>query len=517
MGRRIFKPIAIALLTLAAIASSADYRRTVGVRPMGMGGAFASLADDPVGLFWNPSGIADLKLKSFAYDLSQGAFALACPLGSIGVLGLGVMDMHYEDRFLIDSPYNPFGTFLTGDNQLSLALARRFESGVAMGLGIGLSRAADPESLWSINLDLGVNVKLSDRLFAGVSLKDIGGTSIRRSDGKLIRRFDRQILLGVDLIPHRSVRLSYGLNLDREEGCFGAEVRLGRLALRGGLIESLREAGRPIWTAGASIDLGFGRIDYAYVADPGLRYRHMLAVQIPLGVPPPPAPPPIHPSTGKGEPRDWFELRNDVAVRPTPGVEADRPPQAPGDLKPAPSISLPSIEPPPIEIRPGGMARGAIVSPFEAMCAEMDLDPMLVLALIKVESNLDPLAVSPAGAAGLMQLMPTTARSLGLKVPRYRDPKRPIRDPDLDERFDPAKNLRAGMKYLKGLLSQYSGNYVLAICAYNTGPARVKDDVPPIRQTERFAVRVMKVYWDYRADRSRFREDLSRIDRLLRK
>jgi len=104
----------------------------------------------------------------------------------------------------------------------------------------------------------------------------------------------------------------------------------------------------------------------------------------------------------------------------------------------------------------------------------------LVHALIFAESSYDPTAVSPAGATGLMQLMPETARRYGVA--------------DL---FDPEQNVRAGVRHLKELLEQFDGDVELAIAAYNAGPnavIRAGNRVPPYPETERYVPRVMGHY-----------------------
>ncbi len=91
--------------------------------------------------------------------------------------------------------------------------------------------------------------------------------------------------------------------------------------------------------------------------------------------------------------------------------------------------------------------------------------------VIRRESSFYPCAVSPKGALGLMQLMPDTARSLGVK-----------------DAFDPVENLGAGARYLKQLLDRYSGDWVRALSAYNAGPAAVDEagGIPPFLETENY-------------------------------
>lgn len=100
----------------------------------------------------------------------------------------------------------------------------------------------------------------------------------------------------------------------------------------------------------------------------------------------------------------------------------------------------------------------------------------LVRALIQAESAFNPRAVSPKGALGLMQLMPSTAAEYGV----------------LDA-FNPVENVRAGVKYLKRLLDGYEGNVELALAAYNAGPGAVKKyggKVPPYRETKNYVARI---------------------------
>jgi soluble lytic murein transglycosylase-like protein len=129
------------------------------------------------------------------------------------------------------------------------------------------------------------------------------------------------------------------------------------------------------------------------------------------------------------------------------------------------------------EARPTGAGLPATVyDPFiEAVAAELGLDPSLIKAVALVESGFDPSAVSPRGAQGLMQLMPSTARHYGVTDP-----------------FDPLQNLRAGATHLRELLDRYHGDLELALAAYNAGPSAVRryGGVPAYPETREYIDRV---------------------------
>ncbi len=107
------------------------------------------------------------------------------------------------------------------------------------------------------------------------------------------------------------------------------------------------------------------------------------------------------------------------------------------------------------------------------------IPPSLVKAVIETESGYDPRAVSPKGAMGLMQLMPSVAQELGVTDP-----------------FEPAENIRAGVDLLGDLLKQYRGDYRKALAAYNAGPAAVNREnrVPDIPETKEYVKKVIDAY-----------------------
>lgn len=111
--------------------------------------------------------------------------------------------------------------------------------------------------------------------------------------------------------------------------------------------------------------------------------------------------------------------------------------------------------------------------------AKQGVDPHLVKAVIKAESNFHVRATSDRGAKGLMQLMPETARAMGAKNP-----------------YDPRQNIRAGVKYLAWLLRLFNDHVRLALAAYNAGPGVVErhGGVPPYGETRTFVRKVLRYY-----------------------
>ena len=121
---------------------------------------------------------------------------------------------------------------------------------------------------------------------------------------------------------------------------------------------------------------------------------------------------------------------------------------------------------------------------IRAAASRFEVDPHLVRAVIKAESNFNKMALSRKGAQGLMQLMPDTANDMNVNDP-----------------FNAEDNIHGGTRYLRKLLELFNGNLKLALAAYNAGPERVIREgnvIPRITETTNYVKTVLKHYEQYR-------------------
>ena len=167
----------------------------------------------------------------------------------------------------------------------------------------------------------------------------------------------------------------------------------------------------------------------------------------------------------------WLHEAARLGEKPPPGLMRKLPKKGKGSLACLASNGM--------DFRHASARRAEVMVKIQEMAPKFDLDPALVLEVVRAESNFNPRARSHKGALGLMQLIPATARRFGVKDP-----------------FDPVQNLRGGMAYLRWLQDRFDGDIRLALAGYNAGEAAVErhGGVPPYNETRAYVGKILDRY-----------------------
>ena len=164
------------------------------------------------------------------------------------------------------------------------------------------------------------------------------------------------------------------------------------------------------------------------------------------------------------------------------------------------NLSVPTPTQPRFEESEVGKSQAAFLPLIHATAGRYDIDPDLVRAIIKVESDFQPRAISSKDCKGLMQLHPDTARRFGVK-----------------NTFDPAQNIEGGIRYLKFLMGFFNQKLDLVLAGYNAGENAVKrhGGIPPYSETKGYVRKVQALYSSYRQWAAKLAQPSFRIQRIV--
>lgn len=456
-------------------------RPAIGTRGLGLSHAFISNADDATSPIWNPAGLAALKHGNVIYDFSQGALSIAYPINTIGTFGFNLLDFNASDRFLVHRASNPIGTFEYGYNQALLSYARKIGP-LQLGVSTGYSRAPYTNSLWAPNYDFGAVMSFSPNVTVGMQFRDISGVSIQDQDGKVLQSFDPQFAVGTTLTPHPVIRWHSCFNITSPSLGTSFEIVTGPLSANVGSHFSF-DSNTPTqsWSLGLAFKKWGKQTYYTFLNDENLNYKHLLAFGLTFG--------------GVKQIAENNHNDNQLISTRTTSSDTSETPDKPIDTEP---YKTKSTEKKSVQI-----------------AKKHNVSVELMLAMIYVESKFNPVAVSRTGAGGLMQMVPGTARELGLKVPKYTNKLKPNLDGKVDERFNAEKNLIAGLIYFNRLRKKYHNDLTLALGAYNVGPGRVRVGGPLISRGRKYAQTVINRQNQYRRDAALLETDLNRLEIVL--
>ena len=474
-------------------------RPAVGTRGLGLSRAYISNVDDATSPLWNPAGLASLNSGNLIYDFSQGSLSFAYPISRIGTFGINILDLNYNDRFLVNHASNPIGTFELGYNQALFSYGRKIGP-IKFGASIGYTRAPYKTSLWAQNYDVGALINLSQHSVLGIQYRDINGVSVADQNGSVLRSFSPQFSVGTTITPHPVVRWHSCYNITSPGFGTSLEFVTGAISANVGSLFSFDSVSpNQSWSLGLSFKQWGKETYYSYLIEDNLNYRHLLSFGF---------------TFGEKQQHSETIIPEITAPFSTKGTQTTgkfddkaKPNNTRSKVSPEKNdISQPKI----VEIKPNSSVEKSI-----QIAKKHNIEIALVLAIIYVESKFNPVAVSKSGAGGLMQMVPGTARELGLKVPNYSNKLNPSLDGSIDERFDSVKNLEAGIIYFNQLREKYLNNLTLALGAYNVGPGKVRIRGPLISRGRIYADKVLKRRNLYQSNKTLLITDLNRLEALL--